>query len=170
MTPAYCQWLLKDCGFLHKLELSYRDKYTPPPSTEYCSWVLNESYTEEQLHNIGGLTDVTCDLTSWPWHSLDHRWQVCKISGSKKAVNFLSPDMLLVKSYGLDTICFCMCTMTRTLEIRLLVNVMTNPWVLDNNCMNYHQNPNYQWKVMAWTPNLAMCALWPWPCIYCIQL
>ena len=40
---------------------------------------------------------------------------------------------------------------------------MTHPWVMGKNCLKYHSNTSYQWKIMSKTQILAMCALWPWP-------
>ena len=58
------------------------------------------------------------------------------------------------------------CTVTLTLEIWPWVKVMTHPWVMDNNCVKYYQDPTYQWGVMAQSQILSMCALWPWPWRY----
>ena len=37
------------------------------------------------------------------------------------------------------------------------------PLVMGNNCVKYYPDPTWQWGVMAWTRNLGMCTLWPWP-------
>ena len=43
---------------------------------------------------------------------------------------------------------------------------MTHPWVMGKNCLKYHSNTSYQWKIMSKTQILAMYALWPWPLSY----
>ena len=36
---------------------------------------------------------------------------------------------------------------------------------MDNNCVKYHPNSSYPWKVYLWwsRKKIAMCKLWPWP-------
>ena len=59
---------------------------------------------------------------------LAHGQQLCEISRSNMAV----------RSYGPDTDFGYVCTVTLTLEVRPWVNVMTHPWVMDNNCVKYY--------------------------------
>ena len=59
-----------------------------------------------------------------------------------------------------------LCTVTLTLEVWPWVEVMTHPWVMDNNCVKYYPDPTWQWGVMARTRILGMCAVWPWPWRY----
>ena len=56
--------------------------------------------------------------------------------------------------------------MTLTLKVWPWVNVMTQSWVMDNNCVKYHADPTWQWGAMTQTRILGMCALWHWPWIY----
>ena len=53
------------------------------------------------------------------------------------------------KTYGKDTNFCYVCTVTLTSPIWPWVKVMTQPWVLENNCVNYHQNQRCQSKVIA---------------------
>ena len=50
------------------------------------------------------------------------------------------------------------------MEIRSLVKVMPRPWVIDNNCVKYYQDPTRQLGDVAQSWNLGIheCALWPW--------
>ena len=68
-----------------------------------------------------------------------------------------------VRSYGPDTDFRYVCTATLTLETWPWVKVMTNPWVIDNNCEKYYPDQISQWGVMAQTQFLGMCPLWHWP-------
>ena len=89
---------------------------------------------------------------------LGHGQQLCGI---------LSRSTLAVRSYGPDRDFGYVCTLTLTFEIWSWVKVITHPWVMDNNCVEYYPDPSWQWGVMAWTRILVcMCALWPWPWRY----
>ena len=57
--------------------------------------------------------------------SLSHGQQLCEISRSN----------LAVRSYCPNTDFSYICTVTLTLEILPWVKVMTDPWVMDNNCV-----------------------------------
>ena len=89
--------------------------------------------------------------------SLGHGQWECEI---------LSRSNFAVRSNGPDTDFRYVYTVTLTLEIWLSVKLMTRPWVMDNNCVKYHQDPPWQWGVMARAHILVMCALWPWPWRY----
>ena len=78
----------------------------------------------------------------------------------------LSRSNLVVRSYGPDMDLRYVCTVTLTLEIWPWVKVMTHPWVMDNNCVEYYPDPTWQWGVMARTRISSKCALWPWPWRY----
>ena len=92
------------------------------------------------------------DMTLGQGHDmlLGHGQQLCEL---------LSTSNLAVRSYGLDTDFGYVCTVTLTLEIWSWVKVMTNPWVMDNNCVKYHPDPTWQWGVMARTRILDVCTL-----------
>ena len=74
----------------------------------------------------------------------------------------LSRSDLTVRRYGSNT--YFGCTMTLTLEVWLLVKLITHP--LDNNCVKYYPVQTWQYWVMAWTRISGMCALWTWPWKY----
>ena len=85
---------------------------------------------------------VHCDLdrgdgTLGQFHdtTLGHGQQLCDI---------LSRSNLAVRNYGPDTDFGYMCIVTLTLEIRPLIKVMTQPWVMDNNCVIYYPDPTWQ--------------------------
>ena len=59
----------------------------------------------------------------------------------QKMAEILSGSNLAVRSYGPDTDLGYVCTVTLTLEIWPLVKVMTNPGVIDNNCLIYYPDP-----------------------------
>ena len=103
-------------------------------------------------HEIGYMTLAQGHDTSFVY-----RQQSCEI---------LSRSNLAVRSYGPDTDFQYVCTVTLTLEIWPWVNVMTHPWVMDNNYVKYYPDPTWQWGVMARTQISSMCALWPWPWRY----
>ena len=48
---------------------------------------------------------------------------------------------ITVVSYGPDKDYGFVCSMTLSLEICHLVKVMTHPWVMGNNCVEYYLNP-----------------------------
>ena len=80
----------------------------------------------------------------------------------------LSRSDLSVKSNGPDTDFGYVCTVILTLEILHPVKIMTDPWVMDNNCMKYYPDTctTRLWGVMARTQILGICTLWPWPSRY----
>ena len=84
----------------------------------------------------------------------------------KQLSEILSRSNLTVRSYGPDTDFRYMCTVTLTSEIWPWVKVMTQPWVIDNNCVKYYPDPTWQWGVMARTRISSICAPWPWPWRY----
>ena len=96
----------------------------------------------------------------WPWPL-----QYCHVSRSWYHCMIGSRSNMAVRCYGQDTDFQYVCTVTLTLEIWPWVNVMTHPWVMNNNCVKYPY-PTWQWGVLAQTWILGMCSLWPWPWIY----
>ena len=88
---------------------------------------------------------------------LGHGQELCGI---------VSRSNFAVRSYNPDTDFQYMCTVTLTLVIRSRVNIMTHPWVMDNNCVKYYPDQTWQWGVMARTVISSMFALWPWPWKY----
>ena len=58
---------------------------------------------------------------------------------------------LAVRSYGPGTDFQYVCTVTLTLEIWPWVNVMTHPWVMDNNCVKLYPDWTREYEVMART-------------------
>ena len=56
-----------------------------------------------------------------------------------------------------------MYTVTLTLDIWPLVNVITHTWVMDNNCEKYFPDLVKLCWGMTWTSILGICSLWPWP-------
>ena len=96
------------------------------------------------------------DITFVQGHSTpsDHWQWMCEI---------LSRSNMAVRSYDLDKALGCVCTLTLNLEIWPWVKVMTNPWVIDKDCVKYYPDPTWRWGVMAWTLISDICALWPWP-------
>ena len=83
-----------------------------------------------------------CTVTLGQGHDthFGHGQQLCEI---------LSRSNMAVRSYCPDIDFGYACTVT--LEIWPLVKVMTHPWVMDNNCAKYYQDPTRQWGVMAGT-------------------
>ena len=77
------------------------------------------------------------DISLGPGHDtpLGHGQLLCEIS---------SRSNLAVRSYGLDTDFWYVCTVTLTLEIRPWAKVMTHPWFMDNNCVKYYPDPTQQ--------------------------
>ena len=53
-----------------------------------------------------------------------------------------------------------------TLEIPPPIKTITQPWVMDNDCVKYYQDSTWQWGLMACTRTLGMCVPWPWPWRY----
>ena len=82
---------------------------------------------------------------------LGHGQQVCVI---------LSRSNLAVMSYGTDMdFWYSVCGLC-------LIKIMTHPWVMDNKCVKYYQDPTLQWGVIARTRIWGIYALWPWPWWY----
>ena len=48
---------------------------------------------------------------------------------------------MAAKSYGPETNFWYVCTLTLTCEKRPGLKVMTHPWVMDNNCVQYYPDP-----------------------------
>ena len=93
---------------------------------------------------------VTLTLTIWPWVSHD-------------TINYcVERSNMTIMSYGSDTNFRHVCNVTLTLEVWPCCKVMTCPWVMDNSCVKYYQDPTWLYRVMAHTRILGMCALWPW--------
>ena len=102
------------------------------------------------------LVCVHCDLdlggmTLGQGHDtpLGHGQQLCEI---------LSRSNMAVRSFGPDMDFGYVCTVCLTLEIWPW-QVMTHPWVMDNNWVKYYLDPTWQLGVMARTRILGMCAL-----------
>ena len=58
----------------------------------------------------------------------------------------LSRSNLAVRSYSPDKDYLYVCTVHVTLNLEILpwVKVMTHPWVMDNNCVKYNEDPTWQ--------------------------
>ena len=88
----------------------------------------------ESSKDISFVCTVTLALVIWPGHVMfcpwtTILWNIIKIQlGSKE----LWPD----------TNFWYVCIVTLTLETLPCVNVMTHPWVMDNNCVKCYPNPH----------------------------
>ena len=137
---------------------------TPPPPALYhgqqlCK-VLSQSKLPVEVYgpetNFCYVWTVTLTLGIWP--GVKVMIPLCLIS---------SRSNMLVRSYGSDKDLDYVFTVTLTFEISPWANVMTHPWVFDNNCVKYYPDPTWQWRVMARTPILRyVCTvnltIWPW--------
>ena len=139
--------------------MSQRDKYPPPPplTTTPGSWItivwsiIPIQVTREEVRKKN-LPCVNGDLDPgiWPWVKV-MIW-LCDI---------LSRSNLAVRSYGLDRVLgMTLCALWHCPRTWPLVKVMTHAWVMDSNCLEYYQDPTWQWGL-----------LWPgegfWVCVHC---
>ena len=137
-------------------------------------WVMDNNcvkYYQDPTWQWGAMarTPISCMCALWPWpwrYDLGSRSWHTLASWTTIVWNIIQIQLGSEELIGPDTDFQNMCTVTLTLEIWPWVKVMTHPWVMDNNCVKYYQDPTWQWGAMARTPISCMCALWPWPWRY----
>ena len=66
-----------------------------------------------------------------------------------------------MRSYGPDEV-LGVCVLWPSPRRNDLWSRSWHPWVMDNNYVRYNLDPTWQWRVMARTHILSMCALWHW--------
>ena len=144
-----CIWTITYCyvrsGYFTQLLSMDSSVYHDLDSRAYCHGQGQFAYTCSLIHfwvtdikcvksypdrtwqwGVVALTRIFCMCALWPWH-----WR------------YDLTDFLYVR------------TVTLTLEIWPWVKVMTHPWDMDNNCVNY-PDPTWQWGVMARTQIFGM--------------
>ena len=131
-------------------DLRSRSRHTLGSWTTILWNIIKIQHGSEELWPRHGFpVCVHCDLglrdmTLGQGHDtpLGHGQQLCEI---------LSISNLAVRSYGPDMDFQYVCTVTLTLEIWPWVKVMTNPLVMDNNCVKLYPDRTREYEVMAQT-------------------
>ena len=130
-------------------------------------YIIKIQYGSEELwlrHAFGCM----CALWPWSWRQ-DLRSRSWHTLGSWTTIVW---NIIQIKhcsrSYGPDDFGY-VCTVTFTLEIWPWDKVMTYPWVKNNKCVKYYQEPTLQCRCTVQTWIFGIWALWPWHLRYDLE-